>query len=1040
MTDNLPQEWLDGLGLARRRRPELFLRGEDVADSPHAGALRIAFEDMDLAAVFCIEGVPTVGFLVSGEISQSTIDEVHWRLWNQGLMTLLVVLDRDVLRAYSLSRLPQSSSGPDVRDRRLVAELSRVADALELKDLILGIESGRWWEHDPTAFDPSERVDRILLENLMSAFRQLRDEGLPPDAAQALLMQTMFVAYLEDRGVIGASYFQEATGQRVESLASLLETRGVDLLDSLFERLKRDFNGDVFLAPCAFEPTTVPLPVQPRHFDILRRFREGREVMTTGQLRFWVYNFRYIPVELLSAVYDRFLEQQDPEMRRKEGAYYTPMFLVDMVVSQVWDLLDDKQRDMARVLDPACGSGIFLVRLFQRIAEHKRTKLRSAQLGWDELRAIAERLHGRDINPSALRIAVFSLYLALLEQVTPPDIQALMKQGRLLPLLWDRILIPRSFFEAAHDGRYDLVLGNPPWTSRRGDTGGAQQWCDTNKLPCPSDEAAWAFVWKAERSLAPQGIAALLLPAMGMLHNHSQEAVEARRRLLDRHHVERIVNFSDMTFQLFDGADRPTALVMFRGRSARDGAYRFDYWCPKADLNLRLKRVLTLNRSDQTRLRSDLAAKEPRLFKRRLWMRSPDEKLWQYLTVLPRLGDLLDEFGGLMRRHISSKAGWVIGQGFKPVKPSRLEDPRYSTTNCEQIAYYPFLQTDAFRPLALPIIGGHPWRETLVHRAGFVDGFAGPHILIPQGVERKVGRLRAAYTEQSLTFRHSIQAIAFPVEDRPRAKLLTAILNSKLVAWFVFHQTANLGTDRAKVHQTELLDIPFPSPHDVAHTASAELLADKIIGVVDAALAAANDLLVTPRDFIGEIDQLVFEYFGLTKDEIAVVEDTLTYLIPAMQPREGTSPPLWRRCERPDRDAYAEVLARALQGWLLADTRVDVALVGIGADLAVLRLRLVPASNQPFLYEEASAKILETEMSNVLARIWEVLPTSLPGNFQVIPDLRVFLDGDMYLVKPRQLRYWLRSSALADADEIAADLHGAFAGQAKRTQVLNAGR
>ncbi|MEB3017372.1 hypothetical protein VJJ50_10900, partial [Capnocytophaga ochracea] len=77
------------------------------------------------------------------------------------------------------------------------------------------------------------------------------------------------------------------------------------------------------------------------HMAILARFRSGREeIAQAGQQRFWGYDFRYIPIELISAVYDRFLGEREEE-RRAKGAYYTPMFLADTVVSQVWDLLSD---------------------------------------------------------------------------------------------------------------------------------------------------------------------------------------------------------------------------------------------------------------------------------------------------------------------------------------------------------------------------------------------------------------------------------------------------------------------------------------------------------------------------------------------------------------------------------------------------------------------------------------------------------------------------------------------------------------------------
>jgi hypothetical protein len=86
---------------------------------------------------------------------------------------------------------------------------------------------------------------------------------------------------------------------------------------------------------------------------------------------------------------------------------------------------------------------------------------------------------------------------------------------------------------------------------------------------------------------------------MGVLHNTSGESVEARRLLLRKARIKRIINLSDLCFQLFDGAQRPTAFALYQN-SASDGVpYRFEYWIPKADLNLRLKRMMTLARQHE---------------------------------------------------------------------------------------------------------------------------------------------------------------------------------------------------------------------------------------------------------------------------------------------------------------------------------------------------------------------------------------------------------------------------------------------------------
>lgn len=473
-----------------------------------------------------------------------------------------------------------------------------------------------------------------------------------------------------------------------------------------------------------------------------------------------------------------------------------------------------------------------------------------------------------------------------------------------------------------------------------------------------------------------------------------------------------------MVFQLFDGAQRPTAFVLYQ-KAADSQPYRFEYWSPKADLNLRLKRMLALTRSDRARLRSDHVEEDPSIFKRRLWTRSPDEKLLQYLRSLPALNTFVREFKELRGQKYNRASDWVIGQGFKPAQPNRVDDENYQTTTAPVVTRYPYLAATAFQALVLPRIKAKPWAEAIVHRAGFTVGFAGPHVIIPQGVERAVGRVRAAYTEQNLVFEHSLQAIAFPEAKRTTAKLLAAILNSRLAAWFYFHETANLGTDRAKVVQTDLLKLPFAEPRKMPDVQRAVAASQKIVRLMDKAIKHANDVLQSPDDPLVEIDGLVYEYYGLDAQDVALIEDSFNYIIPAMQPRRSAGlQAIWDNSKPQHRRAYAAMLCDALKPWFRDS--LTATLAAQSADTAILKLSLESGSKSHAYSEETSS-----DVDHFLTDISTTLPTPLPGNVQLVPDLRFVIGRDMYLVKPLQLRHWLRSVALADAEQIAAEFTAA---------------
>ena len=637
----LPAVWKDRLDLSIRDS-ELY---EDphqvvVAQSPHANAIRTALGDLGASAVFCVQGVPTVVIVVLDEYKREPIVDLHRALWNQGLATLLLVLSGDTIRAFSLARLPYVDD-QEFDDRCLVQELDAVADGLAVKNFIYGAESGQLWERHADYFKPSERLDRVLLDNLSAAQKVLRRSGLSTEAAQALLIQAMFISYLEDREIVRPESFQSASGGSYDTFLELLKSSDSRALYRLFTRLRQNFNGDLFVAPCTFDPNGPRPRVSRVHLQTLAQFRNGHVEMGNGhgQLRFFGYDFRYIPIELVSAVYDRFLGAQQG-LRRTRGAYYTPMFLADTVISAVWEHLPESTKSHGVILDPACGSGIFLVRSFQLLCEHWRRKHEPRTIQWCSLLTILQRLHGWDLNAGAVRVAVFSLYLALLQEVRPPEIRLLIKQGKLLPELWGRTLRAQDFFATSHDTlRADVIIGNPPWSSRHRDaTRSSVSWCDEHQLPMPSKEEAWAFVWKSLQHLRKRGVVGFLLPAMGFLHNHAANAVKARNRLVRAARIFRIVNFSDMRFQLFEGAVRPAALVVF-GRAETDApGYRFDYWTPKADWNLKIRRAITLSSVDKGTISTRHVEEDATIFKRRLWMSDPESKLFGYLSGTSEAG------------------------------------------------------------------------------------------------------------------------------------------------------------------------------------------------------------------------------------------------------------------------------------------------------------------------------------------------------------------------------------------------------------------
>ncbi len=451
---------------------------------------------------------------------------------------------------------------------------------------------------------------------------------------------------------------------------------------------------------------------------------------------------------------------------------------------------------------------------------------------------------------------------------------------------------------------------------------------------------------------------------------------------------------------------------MIQSKPAKIENYEFAYWAPKADLNLTIKRFVTLSPADKMMLKSREVHEDALLFKHRLWLRSPESKLFAYLSRLPKISDKVHTSRG---KNQSNKS-WIIGQGYQPFNEGRSASvPKESG----KVGTYPNLDVKEFTAISVQTSNLRPWPSNEVRRRGFENGFEGTRIIMPRGVQTSKWRLRAAFVEKPLTFQDIIQAISVPTSDRKDAQLLTAILNSKLALWFAFHGTASFGADRPEVKQAELLRLPFPSPSDLSDVNQAEDARLKLIEIVEEYQKSSNDILNAQNAeavLLDRIDQLTYVYFGLTQNEILLIEDAAQFIIPSSQPSAGTFPTIWKISDHRDREKYSKIISKRLEKWMNPQDVISLSLVAKNLDFGILKLSLT--GKQRADYSEDN----EVSFGEALSRLSDAVGQPVNENFVLLPNIRLFVDSNLYLIKPLQKRFWLRSTALADADEIALEL------------------
>ena len=1035
----------------------------------HGHTLRRLFDDVGLDAVLCVEGCPTVCVKDARKLSDDEIDEVRRTLWNMGATTLLMVERQTKILLYSTLAKPTHPKERDsiipVLTEETITSLESAELALRLRQFIRRVETGAIYRDNKPLFDPKHAVDTVLLRNLGIA-RNL----ICPNAsvkgyrrAHALIGRFLFSCYLFDRGIIGEGYLKKNGLPIAKDMLGLLDSNihanRDDILVKLFNALHRDFNGSLF----GDEDTTI----HETEVDILQRFLSGEDMQRKQQaLPFNLYNFSFIPVEFISSIYQEFLgaeanieakpkgrNQLRKHGQRRYGAYYTPPRLAELTVdiaTDGWDTLLNK-----RCLDPACGSGIFLVILFVRMAEEWRMRNPNADTRrrYNELmRILSDNICGVDIQLTACLVTCFSLYLAFLDQMEPREIEELRdalnhNSRKILPrILCENAKQPPAvptihecnFFNLPPVADFDLVIGNPPWVSRKDEESrSAAAWVFSEKLNpaakglkasvatqtlLPAKEVACGFMWKAGLHVKLGGRVCQVLPSRVFL---SKNTDRFQGHWLNHHRLDSVWLLADYRFILFPSADCPCFIGFYHPRRESEPLGEFQFITPKVESIDPRAALIPVQPEDQKVMSEQeivTAAERTEcalVWKKQHWGTSRDLRLIERLMRLPKLSRITslaprNKGAGVKRLPFH----WYKGQGFQPATES--------TEKSKQIFWK---GSDRFLPAEVSA-GNLVLLESYCEQIGkrFSEGlhrnrspfiYKAPLLLINKACTKFL------FSDFDVLFQDDFQSICAPKNEEDELLFLTAVFASPLAQYLLFHTTANIGIERDIARLKELLELPFPLPIDMPDVKRSKFIVAecaKVLRRLKAQLSNPENLL--SRDELVATAQLklnanVYSYFSICEWEQYLIEDTVNIFFPSSTPGTLYSETLFtvKPTSFCDREAYANILVATFRSWtraklnlwasttLAPKARLGVMTFGVGGRLKK--------------YSEVEA---EQRVEDLLDRIRASSAVSAGKVFWCLRGFIFYEGTQVHLLKPLSRRYWTRTAALNDADRIIAHM------------------
>lgn len=885
------------------------LSQHSVADWIERGEWLSLAKSLDIDRIFFVDNNPVVVFARSDNPDPESLRRLYNGIWCMARPRFLFLATPGELAVYDLARppvRPGKSLNEDNRQLELVRSAAEVQSKLAAYRREM-VESGQVFA-DKRIEAATCRADEALIRDLGTVRRRLLDEQLDARFAHALIGRSIFIRYLEDRKVLIPAYFEEVAKanprwQRLlekETDEAWIGGDGSRLLYprvlrsksftyALFRKLAEDFNGDMFPYSTAEERA-----VTSEHLKALSGFLLGDPC--NDMLFFFAYRFDVIPIELISAIYEEFYSAEH-ERGKTNGSHYTPPELVEFVLSQT--LTEERLAQDPRILDPACGSGIFLVEAFRRIVRYRSSK-QGRRLSQQELRKILrEQIAGIDINPEAVRVAAFSLYLAFLHYQQPREIN----ENRRLPnLKWDAtalageskerydVLLASNAFDVSTcgpdvssrfaSGCADIVVGNPPWgTAKRGDAKGteacntAMEWCRDRKMPVGDKELSQAFIHLALDHLRDGGVAGLLVSS-GVFFKQQDKSRAFRAAWLSKSKMLQVTNFSHLRHLFFKGGGRfaeacaPFASVLFEKTPFNDAEHRFEYWSPKLTAAAERLQAVVLQKTDMRLLSQADAMRDDRLWKVYWWGSHRDYALLRSLQMNPSISDLNN---GKDDRRVSE------GQGFKEANRRLSADwlLEYRELPPEAIARYGPLPPGA--PLPPP---------QRVESRGVREVYEGRRIVIRRGISQsgpQKGIIIARIVDDPLCFRNSVNAFRFDGFAQWETDVLLGILWSSLARYYFFLTAGSWGAWHHEVQLQALQTLPVQFPSDLR----LRTRIGRIVGRLREWEPQEQTLFIDgfsrhaiakqQKEMETELDEAIYDLYDLTPAERDLVRDMCTY-------------------------------------------------------------------------------------------------------------------------------------------------------------------
>lgn len=978
-------------------------------------------------AVYIFNSQPLILFFDVTEENRE-LNDLYKKVWSfDNTSIIFIIKDSGVEIFNALNYIKDKKQNTlekiDLSDK----EIKRLFNLWEL-------ESGKTWNWFQKKYidnqrgkNQKKRVNERLFSNIKDVRNYLtNDNSLDENEANSLILRLIFIRYLIDRKVkIDDQLIPgdvENLNERRKNFIQLIKEP--EKLNQLFTKLNERFNGVLF------KENDFILTENQSEFlsGVFEGEFDGENSLYNNYKEFYfeIFDFSIIPVEVISGIYESLI---DEETRKLDSAVYTPSFLVDYILKDTVDeFLKYNKPEDCKIFEVAVGSGIFLVQSLRRMIE-KEIELNGntdKKLFSEKIKSFAENnLYGIDINPQALKVTCFSIYIALLDYLEPADINKY-----LFPKLIETNLFESNFFGKINDKNESepadfeevikkikpkFILGNPPW--KKDNSKEHLSWVNSTKTYSKKIEGkleiAQSFLLRAKEFMQEDTSCSLVITST-VFYNVSSTAKEFKGDFLKSYNLNKFFDLSPVRRLIFENKISPATVVNFT--LSKDKSYNSNivrHQSVKSNVFLKNFKILVIEKFDQKEISQKHFIENDWMFKVALYGNTLDfhflKKLYNIskIHIFEKIDDKeLHASSGILKGSPKNYFNFLIDL---PLNENSSIN-KYFTKNSDYLLKKEDVYLEAGRE---------------------IENFSGSKILFKEQAENE-SELVISYNENSSVYKKGIFALTSQNEEL--LKSIYSFLISNLYEYYIFMISGSWGTStRPQIRwKEEYLSFPIiETDNDIIK--KLVLLVNEFLKPIkqfyetqpntedeEFELKPTNfkKLEISPinHNILNQINEIINKLYDIKDYE----QDLINYVLNVSRYQfQENKQDLFIYKVNDDIDflkKYVEIYLNEFS--CIYDEYIQVEVYPLEHFIAMNFVMKNEKPKESIIYSKNKniESVLKT-LANKLS-ISEIVSTENPEkNLFIQKDIKGFEDNSFYIIKPNEYKCWHRAMAWYDVAE-----------------------